>query len=179
LFLFFGFTLINFLMIRYLLPSYPVLILLFLMVLRKAFEEKPSYSIVWSILLVINFTFSMIYNYRNKLWHDDASINYTNAVKVHQKVIEYCEQKDWYEKIIYTHFLMQQNLTNQDIRYLAGKPFTNVSYQGEIKEGDEILIFSCIELDEGKYERIRSNPQYYLAVRFEERNAWSEVYILK
>lgn len=179
LLLFFGFTLVNFLMIRYLLPSYPVFILLFLIVLHKLFETKPSYSFVLPVFLVINFAFSMIYNYRHKLWHDDASINYTNAVRVHQNAIVYCEQKDWFERRIYTHFLMQQNLTNPDIGYLSEKRFANVAYEGEIQESDEILIFSCIELDEGKYENVKKNPNYQLMERFQSGNAWSEVYSIK
>lgn len=176
--LIFAFTVSNFLMIRYLLPAYPLLILLFVLLLQKSVSGRSLYAWSIGIFLCINFVFSMFNNYWHKSWHDDVSINYTNAVKVHKEVIEYFELNGWYDKRIHTHFLLQNDLINPDLGYLKSKPFLQATYEGEITPDDELLIFSCIELDEGKYENVKNNNRYRLDKRFEVGNAWCEVYVL-
>ena len=173
---FLGFSVTNFLMIRYLLPVYPVLILLLLIILHKVVPVRPIYSVVLSFVLILIFGVSMIHNVNHKLWHDDASINYTNAVKVHQAAVGFCEENGWFEKKIFTHFLLHQDLTHTELGYLKGKSFSQVHYEGDINAKDEILLFSCIELDESKYEGVKISPDYQLIRRFEEGNAWCEIY---
>ena len=169
----------NFLMLRYLLFLFPLLILLACILLQKAAGDKLIYYFGISLILIGSFIYSIANNYRSKEWHDDASINYLNMVKVHMEVVKYCENEEWFKKKIFTHFLMQQNLTNHDLGYLSSTPFQAVDYQGQITSKNEIIIFSCIEFDEQRYNLISQNPNYMLSKRVVVNKAWSEIYALK
>ncbi|MFZ1677251.1 MAG: hypothetical protein WAT91_08260, partial [Saprospiraceae bacterium] len=132
------------------------------------------------IILILNFAWSFHINYTKKEWHDDASINYINMVRVHQQAVKYCEEENWSDRKINTHFLLQQDLTRVAAGYLSSASgFEKVSYNGEIEPDDEIIIFSCIEFDEGKYNWLKDNSGYQLAKRFEINKAWAEIYTLK
>jgi 4-amino-4-deoxy-L-arabinose transferase-like glycosyltransferase len=171
------FSAFNFLMTRYLLVIFPVLIVLSIMALTKALAPYPRTIMAAATFVFLAFVFSMLHNYKYKGWHDDASINYINAVRSHQEAIRFCELHRWTDKRIFAHFLMQQNMTLPMLGYLSDTtPFNHAVFQGEIPPDTGLIIFSCIELDEYKYESIRNNPAYKLIYRNELNQAWTEIY---
>ena len=121
----------------------------------------------------------MHYNYTQKEWHDDGSINYSNIVKVHIAIVKYCEDMAWQNKSINTHFLLQQNMIRPELKYLTDEnsKFLNVIYTTEIKPEYDIAIFSSVELDEAKYESISSSPNFKLIKKFKYNKAWGEVFV--
>ncbi|HZV71357.1 MAG TPA: glycosyltransferase family 39 protein [Saprospiraceae bacterium] len=175
----FAFSVFNFLMVRYMLMALPLLILVFSIIMQKATLHPPFYFPALCIILLLNFSWSFYYNDNIKEWHDDASINYIHIVKVHQQVVAYCEEEKWFEREIYTHFLLQQDLTNLAAGYLSSPvTFIKVNYQGNVEPEDEIIIFSSIEFEEWKYKSVKDNSKYRLAKRFEINKAWAEIYTL-
>src|SRR4030095_3266066 len=173
------FSVFKFLMLRYLLFLFPLLILIACILFQNVARDKMMYYVGISFILFVGFMYSIAINYKSKEWHDDASINYLNMVKVHKEVVKYCENEDWFNKKIFTHFLMQKNLTDYDLGYLSSTPFQAVDYEGKITSEDEIIIFSCIEFDEQRYNLVSQNPNYMLSKRFVVNKAWSEIFISK
>lgn len=176
----FAFCITNFLMLRYLLLFLPMMILMFMIGMHHIIPQRLLYAYALCIILILNFAWSFHWNFTKKGWHDDASINYINMVRVHQQVVEFCEEENWFDRKISTHFLLQQDLTNVAAGYLTtGSRFENASYKGNTEPDDEIVIFSSIELDEWKYNLIKDNSGYQLAKRCEINKAWAEIYMLK
>jgi hypothetical protein len=131
-------------------------------------------------ILVLLFAGSMVKNEIQRGWHDDVSINYTHIVKVHQDLVDYCEQQQYYDQQISTHFLMHFNLTNPIAGYLSSaRSFPSSHYLESSQGPDEIIIFSTLEYDEQKHVSVQQNPNYQLAIRFERNKAWGEIWVLK
>src|SRR4030095_7771333 len=97
------FSVFNFLMLRYLLFLFPLLILIACILFQNVARDKMMYYVGISFILFVGFMYSIAINYKSKEWHDDASINYLNMVKVHKEVVKYCENEDWFNKKIFTH----------------------------------------------------------------------------
>lgn len=171
------FSAFNFLMTRYLLLVFPFLIILWILTLTKALEPQSPTFIAFTSVVILVFMFSMMHNYTRKGWHDDASINFINAIRSHKAAIHFCNQHRWTDKKIYTHFLMQQNLTLPELGYISEPtPFMHAEYKGEMPSDTELIIFSCIELDEYRYESVRNNPSFKLIYRNHLHQAWTEIY---
>jgi len=174
------FCVLNFLMLRYLVVLLPIIILLFCMLLYKLLPVRIIYSMGLGLLLSGYFIYSNYSDFQRMSWHDDVSLNYTNIVRVHQQTVEYCEQSLWTDQKIFTHFLMQQNLTHPELGYLtSSSTFHYARYSGDILPDDDVIIFSCIEYDEGKHQQVKNDTRYQLIKRFEMNKAWSEVYTLR
>ncbi len=169
----------NFLMLRYLLVMFPLVLLPVVLFFQALIPKGTKYSVAMMVVTSAVFLGSFVYNFKTRGWHDDASLNYTNIVKVHQEVVAYCEMKTWHKQKINTHFLLHQNLTKQEIGYLRSMPFDSVSYEPNNLSDGEIVIFSNLELNETKYSSIKNNPDYHLDHRFERNKAWSEIYLVK
>ena len=171
------FSALNFLMTRYLIIAFPTLIVLWIMAMAKALDPyRRNFIAILSFVFLV-LLFSIFHNFTRKGWHDDASINFINAVRSHQAAIKFCDQHNWSDKNIFTHFLMQQNLTQPALGYLSGPAaYKHTVYGGEIPRDTELIIFSCIELDEYRYESVRNNPNFKLIYRNQLHQAWTEIY---
>ena len=187
------FIIYNFLMLRYTLLLFPFIILIVIILLHKLSANNNRLYIAASLITFGIFASSLIYNYNCKTWHDDASLNYVNAIATHKRLANFCQINNWNDREILTHFLMQQNLKHPVLGYVKGAGFGNVDYvdtgiQGQAEHPDfkalhpdykqyDIVIFSNIEFDEGRHNSIRSNPAYKLAYEVKTGNAWGEIYV--
>ena len=168
----------NFFMLRYLLVLFPFIILLFITIVL----ETPIFlNVYFPTILLISFCLNFFIIFKKdftKVWVDDVHLNYLNMVQLHQETVRYCENNDWYDCNIYTHFLMGFNLKLPFLNYLKSrKIFRFVHVQGDAFQGGDIIIFSSIEYNEDLHEKIKDSNIYYLNKRFEKGNAWCEVYV--
>lgn len=164
------FSSMNFYSPRYVLSVLPIFILLLVFIIREVFQK---YRILWIILLagagINNFYFTAF-----NLSDTDHNLGFRNAVQVHQKTVDFCEQQQFYKSEIATHFLMQVNLKNPSAGYLnTDRAFSNVV--GEIAPSTRYAIISSTEHDPAFMKRIVENGGV-LINRFEQKNAWAEIY---
>lgn len=105
----------------------------------------------------------------------DHNLGYADAVRTHQQVAQYCIEQEYYNKKIFTHFLMIHNLTNPYCGYINdNQRFTDVS--AAYSPVTELCIFTNQEGQED-YKRIRSEGRFRLVKRFETGKTWAEIYI--
>jgi hypothetical protein len=176
--LYFLFSISNFLMLRYLLFLFPLLVLTLCILFDKLMPSNRLLSSSICVLLFFNFLYSFIHTYKNRGWIDDAGINYLPMVEVHQDVAEYLQQDFATDERIFTHFLMYHNLKNADLGYVEeNHEFEYVNYKDQPDPSDNIYILSGIEYNEGLHNMLKGNQKYRLLKRFEKNRAWSEVYI--
>lgn len=165
------FSIINTLSNRYILCLYPVYIILCTYFILNAFSEyKP---IALTILILVVFV-KLYYTYTERM-DGDCNLGYIDCVLVHKNVVSYCEQNKWQDKNIYTHFLLQQDLSNPNIGYLSDKNnvFKHVS-TNDFKNSD-YCIFSSMEHNP-EYDKLIKQYNLKLLKRFESRNCYSEIY---
>ena len=165
------FTSVNFFSMRYLICIFPVFMILGAYFIQNYFRNtylKISMISISCVFLLGN-TFSSKKN-------GDCYLEYADVVKVHQKVVAYCEEQNWYNSAIATHFLMKINLTNPEAGYLKDKKnvFKNVR---DFHADYTILIISSVELTE-ESNTLRIKYKDKLMKRFELNNSWSEIYSL-
>ncbi len=167
------FSAVNFFTIRYTLSIIPLYLIICDYVILSVVKKFKIVSLVIFIFIIL-FPFIYTYKTRNS---SDNTLGYINNIIVHKQVVEFCEKENWYNTRISTHFLMTFNLKNPFLGYLsADKSFQQVNTT--IDENSEVIIISNIELNE-KLKAIRSSDKYILINRFEEDNAWSEIYSRK
>jgi len=169
--LYIGFCAVNFYTVRYLLSIFPVIMILFTyffveMVKDFSFGKYVVTCIVlWSIC-----DFSM----RDKSV-GDVGMGYSDEVKVHQEVVNFCESQSLQDKAIFSSFLLRTNMANKDIGYLANKKaFTNTMW--EFTDKTEYCVFTNIEYDNNYFDNIKNNNKLELVKRAEINQAWAEVY---
>ncbi|MDZ7743343.1 MAG: glycosyltransferase family 39 protein [Bacteroidota bacterium] len=171
IFLFIIFSSINFLSDRYLLCTLPFFLLVFAYAMQDTFKKKPYYS-VFGTLIVMAILGDFLTKFENT---QDSTLGYRDQVKVHQKMVNYCEDHDLFDKDIYTHFLMQVNLTSPYAGYLSdtSQKFQNVS--DRFTDETDYCIFSNIEYSP-EFSRIRKWYNLELQKKYRENLAWVELY---
>ncbi|MCF8388146.1 MAG: glycosyltransferase family 39 protein [Bacteroidales bacterium] len=165
---------INFLSDRYLLCTLPFFLLVFAYALQDTFQFKPFFT-VFGTLIIIAILADFLTQTENT---QDSTLGYRDQVEVHRQMVEYCEEQNLYDKDIYTHFLMQVNLTSPYAGYLSdtSKRFTRVSDQ--FNQDTDYCIFSNIEYSP-EFSRIRKWYNLELEKKFRENLAWVELFKVK
>ena len=129
------------------------------------------------ILLYLVFTAYLlvqVFVYIPQKTSSDHNLGYADAVKISQEAVQYCLDQKYFNKKIFTHFLMIHNLTNPNCGYISEKEIfrdATASYSPDT----ELCIFTNLEGQED-HERIRSEGRFRLVKRFEKGNAWAEIY---
>ncbi|MCD4698827.1 MAG: glycosyltransferase family 39 protein [Bacteroidales bacterium] len=165
-----AFSSINFYSPRYVLAVLPLVIILFCYFIRFAFTKYPV--ILFSLFIVVfaNNIFFTIFNQSDA----DHNLGFVNTVKVHQAVVEFCEQEKIYDHTITTHFLMKVNLLQKSSGYLSsGVTFKSVN--SELTGNTDFAIISSTEFNQTFLEQIKYGNGI-LVKRFERKNAWAEIY---
>lgn len=161
----------NFYSPRYLISILPYVIIIWVYFLVIATRKLPKafVMLLFTAIVANNFHFTL-----NKRGGNDHTLGYRDLISVQSEIISYCENLAIYDNIIYTHFLMINNLTNNDIGYLSDEKsiFTNV--QNRFIEETEFAIISSNEFDKNIYYII--NQKGTLIKRFEQKGCWAELY---
>lgn len=167
------FSALNFYTVRYILSVLPVFFILSAIVLVKLFEKRTYISYI----VLSGFLFITVQDNIKATSVGDTTLSFADIVTVHKNAISYCEQNNFYEKNIQTHFLMLYNLQEPFMGYLQNnKPFKRVSHYNYIDDAD-VVIISSIETPQELANDIRQNKQFVLAKKFEKNIAWCEVYV--
>lgn len=161
---------LNFYSPRYLLSILPAFLLLCLVLISKATAQWPVAG--YFILFVVT---------GNNLWFtldrrtdSDHNLGFADAVEVHRQAVLYCDQQNWQDRPLATHFLMRYYLEHPSAGYVtAGREFLNVS--PGISDSTQVAVISSTEFTKDFQARIDSS--HFLPVRrFEKRNAWAVIY---
>jgi hypothetical protein len=167
----------NFFMLRYFLCFFPLAALVF-MIFVDNLLFKNKFLILAFAIGITSTMFHYIEKNKKALWNDDASMNYSNMIQVHQEVVRFCETNNWYNRPIYAHFLMKYNLTIPLMGYLqSDRTFKTVHYDVPLAKEDEIVIISAIEYNEGVETQVKTDTGFVMVKRFEKDGAWSEIYV--
>ncbi len=173
IFVYLLFLSINFYSPRYVLSILPIIIMLFCYFITQALKQL-HWSLFGGILLIV--LSHNIYNTLTKGSSNDHTLGYRNIVSVHAAAIHYCEQQQWHNEPIYTHFLMYKNMTMPELGYLLQqKAFTNVTSSFSPNRV-KYAIISSVELDNLVYEYLKANA--ICIKRFEKNKSWAEIYKL-
>jgi len=105
----------------------------------------------------------------------DHNLGYADAVRTSQEFVQYCIEHQYYNKKIFTHFLMIHNLTNPYCGYINdNQKFSDVT--ANYSPATELCIFTNLEGMED-YERIKVEGRFRMIKRFETGRAWAEIYV--
>jgi len=165
IFVYLIFSCLNFYSDRYTMSVIPVVALIFAFSINKAFDYN---WIPWATFVVVAGLQWQFINKRNNL---DHNLGYADAIKTHQQTIDYCIDKKLQDATIYAFFLMEGDLKNPYAGYLSEEnKFNNVS--GKFSDKTEYVIVD----NKDTFDQLRNTHKLKLLERFENRNAWTEVY---
>lgn len=172
--LFIIFSSINFLSDRYLLCTIPFFLLVFAYAMEDTFKFRPYFTVIGTLIII-----AILSDFLTQIENtQDSTLGYRDQVEVHQKMVQYCEDQNLHNEDIYTHFLMQVNLSSPYAGYLSNtsKRFTAVSDQ--FNPDTDYCIFSNIEYSP-EFSRIKKWYNLELEKKYRENLAWVELYRVK
>ena len=167
-----AFSVVNFFTHRYMLPAIPLFIAFSVSLIYSAFGKR-----VWifaGIAVVIFFT-TFIYS-MTKMGKIDNDLGYTQYLKVHQELVNWCEENQKYDEKISSGFNMVLALRDNFNGYLS----TERGFKTEhlpITENSGIIIWdsTCTEAD-----LPRGFPESWEKVfRTTNKKHWGEIYLRK
>lgn len=162
----------NFFTLRYfliaLVPAF-MLIAAFVSFIAKYLHRA---AFAGSVLFVVGFHFFALNN-ADQIF--DVELGAFDGMKVEQEMTAFLEDNYNYSTPIASNaFLLRTQLTDPRTRYLRSEEvFTNVGTQ--VTEETRLAIFTNKEVDD-QIDRVKTDPQFRLAKRFERNEAWAEVY---
>ena len=128
------------------------------------------YSII-AIIIISPLYYSLTHNA-----DFDHTIGYENVVDVQKQMIDYCEQKNYYDKNISTGFLLSVNMTDSIMGYLSScKKFNKL--QTQINDSTEFVIISTNNQIESINNYIKTNNCQQI-ISFEKKQAWCRLFLI-
>lgn len=168
-FLYFIFSQLNFLSLRYLLLLLPLVIIIVLGFISVAIDRK------WVLVVIAIICIANCFRQINK-YEDvgDYNLSYVDAVKSQQKFITYCEENNWYEKKVFAGFNSGVNLTSTIAGYRnTDTKFTNTT--DTLTNDVEFCVFTNIE-PRTDYDSLLNEINLEHLASFEENKVWIDVY---
>lgn len=118
-----------------------------------------------------------IKQFRGNRSFGDIDLGAFDGMYVHQKVVDYFEQNNYYDKSIGCLFMLNKNLVLPATGYLNGsKAFRKAAYT--IDDKTDFAIFDNVETDY-RYEFIKKDSNFHLVQRYEKGMVWAEIYARK
>ncbi|WP_321347202.1 glycosyltransferase family 39 protein [uncultured Draconibacterium sp.] len=169
--LFLAFSVVNFYTHRYMLNILTIFIILASTLLAQAGFKKMWINIA-ILLIIISFP---LYFSLTKKTISDADLGYVEAVKVHQKMVEFCEEQQWQDKSISASFNLIYYLRDPSLGYITqGESFSEVS-DLKIFRDSEIFLIDCT--NNGKKLQIDTiKVENKLVKEIDIKQAWGEIY---
>lgn len=165
------FSSINFFSPRYILSLIPVFTIIAITIINISLVNKIlRYSII-AIIIISPLYYSLTHNA-----DFDHTIGYENVVDVQKQMIDYCEQKNYYDKNISTGFLLSVNMTDSIMGYLSScKKFNKL--QTQINDSTEFVIISTNNQIESINNYIKTNNCQQI-ISFEKKQAWCRLFLI-
>ncbi len=162
------FTALNFYTNRYLIPIYPLFILL---VLSAIHGIVPKYKDLITTSLVFIFGVILLTQIDAEGDVGDARLSYRDDVLLHSEMIRYFEDRNWYNEVFVAPFTVIYYMSDPFSGYLSGSR-TFPHAQGILNEHTRFVIKT--HSSDSLHSSYTNGFQ--LLKRFEQGNAWSEVY---
>ncbi len=169
---FFIFTILNFYTYRYVFPVMGIMLLASLTLVQQV---KTKYQIINIGYIVLIFTVCGYYT-ATKRGQSDADLGYTQFLKVHKQIVEYCEQQGWYDQEFGAGFNMVMGMRDNFARYLNANKNFHMHLLPGIKDRDFIIYDSTCwpyEMPQNEREKLE------LVKRFQYKKHWGEIYKVK
>jgi len=167
---FIGFSCINFFTLRYLISILP----LYLLISTALFDKLPFSNKKWLIFVVAIILFGFITI--DKKNESDVTIGYKNTIKVHKQALIFCEKNNWYNESLNTGFLESYNAVIPRLGYLHDTlTFKNIN----MPNPSIYIFYSCEYAPQNIIDSLKNDTSMTMAKRFENGNAWSEIYCKK
>ena len=159
---------VNFFANRYVLCVIPLVIMLTLGIIFQVIKNK--YLITGFVLLAIGLQIRIL----DKQSNSDHNLGYINAVKVNIEMIEYCNSLNINNNEVFTYFITRGILSNPLAGYVSeDEIYTNL--RDKFSLNYDYYIFSSYDTPKEEWE-LRNDSNLILVKRFENRQAWIELY---
>jgi 4-amino-4-deoxy-L-arabinose transferase-like glycosyltransferase len=165
------FSAFNFYSNRYILCLFSLFTLLVSMAIYLVFEKRQWGF--WGGVLVL-FSIGVYFSLTDRR-PTDHSLGYADAVVTQQQAVNYCISREWQSKKMNVGFLMSKNLTSHFPGYVAKDDAFQFVNQTAPENADIIIVSS----NENELHEIPTQYKFALSERFEQGNAWCEVYVSK
>jgi len=154
---------------RYLISIHIMLIILCAFYMDFVTKKMPVVTALISVLLAGSLLHSSYYLRLN----GDYDLGYVYALKLQKQAVDFCEKNNLFDKVIYSGFLIRENMTCKSAGFLTDKPFTK--FVSSPNDNPEYLIFSNIEWDPN-YDKVKDNKSDTLLQHYDESWMWMEIY---
>lgn len=168
------FSALNFFSPRYILCCIPLFAMVTASLSSRIIPDKPG----WVILLTILLAAPSLYYSITRKTGVDHNLGYINAVETQESSIDFCLEKKWNNKIIYTGFLMYKYMSNPAPGYLEKEDvFTKVTTKNPEKA--EIIILTSTEKNKKVKEMVMNSEKYERVFKKSQGNSVAQIYKLK
>lgn len=173
IFLYFIFSLINFVSLRYFILFLPIVILVVFGFIYYSLKGRLWLFTLISILCILNCA-RQISKY-DKV--GDYNLSYVDAIKAQQKFVNYCEANNLYESKIFSGFNNAINLSSP----IAGYRNTTTEFTAitdTLTSDVQFCVFTNIE-PRADYDSLMNEINMEHIKSFEENKVWIDVYKFK
>lgn len=166
------FTSINFYTYRYMLPAFPIFILLSSVLLEQAFSKQ---KVVQYVLMTVMITVPLYFSITKK-GKTDIDFGYVSYLPLHEEMVIFCEQQNWYEKNFATEFNMVMAMRDPFTGYHISSKGFKTNHLPNLENIDIVILDST-----GEWTKLPENlkDKFSLIKRFENNKDWGEIYIRK
>jgi len=172
-FLYFIFSQLNFLSLRYLMLMLPIMIVIVSGFISVVLMKKKWLVILFALLCTAN-CFRQINKYEKV---GDYNMSYVDAIKAEQKFVNYCEENNLNESKIFAGFNSIINLKEPKSGYRkSDKKYAALS--DTLTADVKICVFSNID-PRADYDSLLNEINLEPLTSFEERKVWIDVYKFK
>ncbi len=164
------FSVFNFYTIRYGLVLMILTIILFSFVLNNLKVKSFIKYILTLLIAIVSLYFSF-----SKKTNSDSDLGYIETIKVHQDLVSFCEDEDFYNDTLAVSFNMIFNLRDKGLGYVKGNNnFTNVSDWKNVKESQIFIYESTFNENDESVMYAKNN--FTLIKSFKNKHAWGYIY---
>lgn len=169
-FLYFNFSLINFVSLRYFTLFLPIGILVVFGFIYYALKERLWLFTLIAIVCILNCA-RQISKY-DKV--GDYNLSYVDAIKAQQKFVHYCEENNWYQSKIYAGFNGEISL-NESIKGYRNTSDKFSAITDTLVSDVQFSVFTNIE-PRADYDSLMNELNLEHLISFEENKVWIDVY---
>jgi hypothetical protein len=163
------FTGFNFYSPRYTLSLTVLLILIFALI----FSQLPVNSYIKSSIVGLISVVCLYYSLNIKR-DIDIDLGYVEVIKVHQEMVEYCEQNNFFNESIAASFNLYFELRDSRLGYnVSGKSFTNVRGLDRYSDSKYFMYETTAGNDPNG---LVANSKFKLVKAFTNKHAWGFIY---
>lgn len=164
------FSSLNFFTPRYTLTIIPFFLILFLFLIQSVSQHYPK---IITFMIFTSLFINVIYFDLSYKKDFDHTLGNRDMIQVNIDMVEFCEEKNLYDKNIFASFLIANNLKDPDLGYLSTqKEFQHV--YNSINEETEYAILSNNEFKNKEIEQVKKRGS--LLKRMEKNDCWIEIY---